>query len=234
MNWLQKTSWKPKHSKDKKQQTLWHVSDQKITYLSPRSSFAGKRGLFFSPSYHSLVNDWVPYVSGKKTKKRKNQGQPYGDLSSSQSRYQSIFITKVTCNSSVMEASKDLWNKTLQKVHDEDRFNFGFWAWGDQIFIPEEYLQEVNIISSKSINLMDIYDSSSRSHKPKGYSDPDHPMNWNLSPKEYPVRRVENMDSDQRTKYYNQLSRKSKNKEELFPDKVRDGSGDRRDPRSKI
>lgn len=56
--------------------TLWHISHESFSKLKPRSNMPrlmndelDKTGLFFSPSYNSLILDWAFYVAGKKNEK---------------------------------------------------------------------------------------------------------------------------------------------------------------------
>lgn len=72
MSWLRRAN-RPKHPKDTKQIFLWHISPERLTNLSPRSRLGSlnipvQSGLYFSPSYNSLIQDWMPYVLGKKRK----------------------------------------------------------------------------------------------------------------------------------------------------------------------
>lgn len=55
-----------KHWKDVKSVTLWHISQENLTHLAPRSVFKGQPGLYFSESFRSLIDDWAPYVASKK------------------------------------------------------------------------------------------------------------------------------------------------------------------------
>jgi len=67
----QTTNWwsrRKKHWKDVKSINIWHASPERLSILRPRSHFAKMGGLFFSPSYRSLVWDWAPFVLGKKDK----------------------------------------------------------------------------------------------------------------------------------------------------------------------
>jgi len=58
-----------KLSEDSRPITLYHISNESITMLSPKSSFfGGYKGLYFSPSYRSLIRDWAPYVRGRKNR----------------------------------------------------------------------------------------------------------------------------------------------------------------------
>jgi hypothetical protein len=48
--------------------TIYHVSPNKLSRISPMSKFYGKAGAFFSPSYRSIAHDWAVWVASKKKK----------------------------------------------------------------------------------------------------------------------------------------------------------------------
>ena len=69
MNWYQKYAGKTYRDRGARQNvTLWHVSPDRLGVLSPRSSFAGKAGMYLSQNYTSLIQDWTYYVKSKKHK----------------------------------------------------------------------------------------------------------------------------------------------------------------------
>ncbi len=144
MNWLQKTSW-DKHEKDKKHIYLWHASPDRHNILSSRSRM-GKgdysyRGLYFTESYNSLIRDWVPYILGKKN---------------ATDSYKELFIHKVSVPEWVL---KESYKRQKQVFDIEDRQNaasFGFWAWGSQVFISEDLLEELSLISVDKMNRSDL------------------------------------------------------------------------------
>ena len=70
MDWysLYKSSKSDRDKRNYNNMTLYHASPNRINVFSPRSRFHGQVGVFLSPSYKSLVGDWMPYVFGRKQK----------------------------------------------------------------------------------------------------------------------------------------------------------------------
>jgi len=72
MNWYKKAKKSGKTKRhDKSNVALYHISPNKLTRLSPRSTFYNIAGAFVSPSYKSIINDWMWYVKNKKHEKHK-------------------------------------------------------------------------------------------------------------------------------------------------------------------
>lgn len=198
---------------------LYHISPEKITSLRALSSFRGHKGLYFSPSYTSLIEDWMPFVISKKgdnkyhekqidrlqdhirrlekrkkdsSKKtieeidleiqkledkitemyhKKNQKKDNSDKEETNSSYKTLFVHEVYCPKKVYNASKQ-WFFSFAKGDIE---NFGFWGWGQQVFIPEQFLSMLNINNVKKLNRGELSDEmfnvSRRDNKSKGWWD---------------------------------------------------------------
>lgn len=220
MHWLKKTSWRPKHPKDTKKIFIYHLSYRRLTHLIGRSSLGSKyvpvkSGLYFSQSFRSLINDWLPYVAGKKRKnhdieqrwhennnrldaidpKWYNKNRTVNDIEQEQKIqkllqerqqisettqrdsyqdnnkiYNMLFLTKVSCPESVLIDS----HKFMQQVfEDQDKRGVaspGFWSWGQQVFISDEFFPQLTIEYSKPYSLDQLIDMVSDDRKPKGYS----------------------------------------------------------------
>jgi len=54
---------------------IYHVSQERLGAFSGKSKMNGKSGVFFSPSYKSLIEDWMPYVKNKKQRQHPLQIQ---------------------------------------------------------------------------------------------------------------------------------------------------------------
>jgi len=71
MGWYNKNlkkHWKDYGRNEKVLIPLWHISPDKVSVPSAKSTFGGVSGLYFSPTFYSLIKDWAFYVLKKKTK----------------------------------------------------------------------------------------------------------------------------------------------------------------------
>lgn len=147
MNWLQKTSWSPKHEKDKKNIYLWHVSPDRHNVLKSRSRMGKEdysyQGLYFTPSFKSLLKDWMSYVAAKKN---------------SNDNYKSLYIHKVLVPEWVLKESYKRQNNAFDTENQRGEASLGFWGWGQQVFIPEDLLDEVSVIDIKKYDYNELRD----------------------------------------------------------------------------
>jgi hypothetical protein len=175
---------------------LYHVSPNRLSNISALSKISGISGAYFSPSYKSIINDWMPYVKSKKHKNHQlekdwhatwdkihdldykkdktdkdeielkrlnekiekmresfNSGQFQKDLDGG---YRRLFIHKIECPKYVFNKSKELFNRIYESGYNQD--NWGFWGWGAQIFIPEEYLSKLRILNVEELNEAGYHD----------------------------------------------------------------------------
>ena len=168
--------------------SLWHVSPDRLSRLSPRSSFRGNPGLYLSPSYKSAIRDWAPYVKGKKHKSHQLDIQfktlidEYYDIDRSkemtpeeeqylqdleakidklrESRdsddhqrtmeqgYKTLYVHKISCPRDIYKKSVELF---MEAEKESNFSNWGFWAWGEQVFIPEQYLSALKVIKVETL-----------------------------------------------------------------------------------
>jgi len=61
-------TWYNRSKKDTRDVTVYHASPEKITRFRPLSTLYGSKGLYFSPSYKSAIQDWAYYVKSGKPK----------------------------------------------------------------------------------------------------------------------------------------------------------------------
>jgi len=182
MNWFQKISWRGKHQKDKKNIYLWHISPDRHNVLKPRSRM-GKEdysytGLYFTPSFKSLLQDWMSYISGKKVKRedRHSNDPNYA--------YETLFIHKVSVPEWVLKESYKRQKQTFNIEDARGEASFGFWGWGQQVFIPEDLLNHVSIIDIKNYSYDELQDKyvDQQRHRDsvvRNFNDP----NWFISSK---------------------------------------------------
>ena len=196
MNWYKEAKHDSKTRRhDKGSIPLWHVSPDRLSRLSPRSSFRGQPGLYLSPSYKSAIRDWAPYVKGKKNKSHQldiqfralldefydidsnkemspEEEQHFQELEAKiaklrESRdsdehqrnqtqgYKTLYVHKISC-------PRDVYKKSLaafMAVGEESDFaDMGFWAWGEQVFILEQYLPSLKVIKIETLSEKEYYE----------------------------------------------------------------------------
>ena len=211
-NWYDKNlkkHWKDYGAKDygNKILNMWHISPEKIVYPAAKSSFEGVAGMYFSPTYKSLIFDWAMYVAGKrqtqdgiertfrslfdmsdKIENEYESGKRQGDINSDQEYiklnekidrlretrerqeyqdahrpYKFLYINKFIFPEWAYKEINEWFfgNMEEDEVGIGDKTvkmpkNIGFWAWGDQVFIPQNYFKYVKFISSKKMSLEEI------------------------------------------------------------------------------
>ena len=174
---------------------LYHVSPNRLSRISGLSKISGISGAYLSPSYKSIINDWMPYVKRKKHRNHQlekdwhNTWDKIHELNYKEDRtdqenlelerlnnkiekmresfnrkkfqkdleggYRRLYIHKVECPKDVFYKSKELFNSIYESGYNKD--NWGFWSWGDQIFIPEEYLPDLKILNVEELNESDYH-----------------------------------------------------------------------------
>lgn len=197
---IYRISHRDKTWKDKKNITLYHISPDNFTRFSPKSSFRGLyKGVYFSPSYRSLIRDWSYYVRDKKTErhtlhqiqneliKEKNkltekvrdntateeekitleqldnkidklyESMGKKTFQENQVGYKTLYLYTVVCPMETYKEIQDIFNsvqKAEEKRAEEKGLepNFAFWAWGEQVFVPDYLLDQIKIVSVKKID----------------------------------------------------------------------------------
>jgi hypothetical protein len=186
--------------KDKKNITLYHISPDNFTRFSPKSSFRGLyRGVYFSPSYRSLIRDWSYFVRDKKTEHHtlhqlKNEFSREKDkltakvrnniateeekrllaeldnkiekiyeslgkkaFQENQTGYKTLYLYTTILPSEAYKEVQDIFNAVYKEEEEEAakkgiETNFAFWAWGEQVFVPDYLLNQIKIVSVKKID----------------------------------------------------------------------------------
>lgn len=149
MFWL-KVLLSQKHPKDKKNIYLYHASPDQHHIFKPMSAISfgplRQHGLYFAPSFKSLIQDWVNYVAGKKLRKNKEKF------------YTTLFIHKVQVPQWVLNESYKRQHDIFLAEQRQKIDRIGFWAWGEQIFIPGDLLRFVQIVDIKKYTWNKIQD----------------------------------------------------------------------------
>lgn len=138
-NWFQKLSAKP-HA------TVFHVSPESNLFrLKPTGNRSGTRaidmnepGIYVSPKFSTALKWWFSFVSGKKSHEQntnrserlRDKGKGFHGMPM---RYQTLTIYEIQIPKNILE---NLWYS-----------NF----WEEEYFIPEKYIDKLNIVSSKTM-----------------------------------------------------------------------------------
>jgi hypothetical protein len=115
--------------------TIYHASPEgDIKRFRPKmKKILGDEVVFFSPSFTSLVLDWIPYVRGKK------QGDEL---------YKTIYLYTVKIPKTTYKKAKEYFYGKIKESGD----NFGFWSWGEQIFLTKDMVNDIEIVNVKKLS----------------------------------------------------------------------------------
>lgn len=119
--------------------TLYHASPEgDIKRFRPKmKKILGDEVVFFSPSFNSLVLDWIPYVRGKK--------QGNGD-----ELYKTIYLYTIKLPKATYKKAKEYYNEKIKESGNGD--NYGFWGWGAQIFLTKDMVDDIQIVNVKKLS----------------------------------------------------------------------------------
>lgn len=200
-NWYKKAILKDKRPKESNQYVyLYHVSPNKLSRFSPKSDFYGYKGIYVSPSYRSIINDWMAYVKNKKhlnhpleqklieihhkmqmlddkdekyQEKLKMLMKERDDIKDDsiknvqEIQYKTVYIHKIRCPIEVYNEIVNIFRDVAKKSYDiEGDVNFGFWGWGDQLFVPDYLLNQLEIVSVETIGKNE-YNEKCKQHQRK-------------------------------------------------------------------
>lgn len=82
--------------------------------------------------------------------------------------YKVLYLHKVSCPREVFEESKQLFMDAYEAGYKKDVF--GFWNWGDQVFIPEKDLSKLNILSVQEKDVGDLIEGGQRRYRQWGWT----------------------------------------------------------------
>ncbi len=129
--------------------TVWHVSPTSNIYKlkatgrhggGVQAVKQGQAGIYVAPSFRDCVKWWVSYVSGTKTNKlRKIGGYPKKDDKQFSYEYDEANIYEI-----------EIPQKILEKCWYDNN-------WEKEFFIPEEYISQLKVVSSKKYKSRDLY-----------------------------------------------------------------------------
>ena len=77
--------------------------------------------------------------------------------------YKVLFLHKVSCPREILEEAQKLYNDAYESGYKED--NFGFWHWGDQIFIPAKDLSNLQILSTEKLSIDELKDAGEQRYR---------------------------------------------------------------------
>lgn len=113
------------------------------------------RGLFVAPSYGAIVGDWFGYVASKKAAKRDYRGPGY--------KYLTIY--RLIVPQPVLDACMELYEQSPHGFLYHGKVRNGFRDWGDELWIPEVYLEQVAISGRTTVSYEDLVREYQRAAK---------------------------------------------------------------------
>lgn len=181
---------------DKSTVIVYHVSPEKLSALQPLSKFGPYTGAYVSPSYRSIIEDWIGVVMNRKkdhtelerlwnennreidalSDNFKDARNPVDQgkldelfkkrekINNSMSKegyknlqgYKTIYIHKIACPRDMYKECQRIFREMYDSGYRKN--NMGFWGWGDQIFIPKEFLRDLEMLSIEELNEGEIRD----------------------------------------------------------------------------
>jgi hypothetical protein len=184
--------------RDKKDNTiLYHASPNRLSQIGAMSTFDGRSGAFFSPTYRSMAMDWAPWVLDKKNSshplkiqwkeiwkrieiledlstrtpqedvelqslenKIEKLRDSFENVDKQQKGYSKVFVHKVACPNEIFEKyQKRFEQKQNEKMNIN---NWGFWGWGDQVFIDREDLPKLKIVKVEKWEKPKLFDEEKK------------------------------------------------------------------------
>lgn len=139
---------------------FFHISpDANIQQLRGRwhHRFTGK-GVFVAPSYGAIVGDWFGYVASKKSAKLEELGRGGG-------RYKSLTVYRFSIPQQVVDACMKRYEQSPHGFLYQGRVRNGFRDWGDELWVPEEYLEQVTISGRTTVSYEDLVREYQRAAK---------------------------------------------------------------------
>jgi len=131
-------------------------------------------------------------------------------------RYSRIYVHKVECPKSIYKASRELMQKAMDEGYKKG--NLGFWTWGDQVFIPENMLKHLTIVSIEEWDEKTVTEKS-RNEWTSRYMTYDKPISDELADPNAPVPQ---WDPDRMDRIKRERSRESdKARMQNYYDKIR-------------
>lgn len=108
------------------------------------------RGLFVSPTFKSIKQDWAGYVFNKRS--RSDPHHPY-----KHDPYDNLTVYTLAVPRGVYESSRRVHQEKAQEAWDRNGIDsLGAWGWGAETFIPAEYLDQIRIIGRTTLMASDL------------------------------------------------------------------------------
>jgi len=131
--------------------TVYHISPEgDIKHFRPKVNRILKdEVVFFSPSFHSLIVDWAPYVKYRRGKTRRG-------IHDNTDSYKTLYLYTVKIPKSVYKDAMTYMNKK----YDEDTTTDGdpgFWYWGSQIALTKDQLETIKISNVRKLTTSEYH-----------------------------------------------------------------------------
>jgi len=75
--------------------------------------------------------------------------------------YSKVYVHKVSCPKRILNDSIALMNEAYNSGYKED--DFGFWGWGAQVFIPQDFLNQLEVVGVEEWNNSKVAEESHKS-----------------------------------------------------------------------
>lgn len=140
-----------------KYKIYYHVSTEGNLNLSRLGAFSKKhdaRGMFVTPSFESIINSWFEWVLNSKgrTKDKQVSSEKY-DLRDPGQAHKTYYIYSIAVPKELALSLEDRFNKKAE----EKGGGLGAYGWDLEMFIPNEYFNQLKIIKKKKYSYNDFY-----------------------------------------------------------------------------
>lgn len=126
---------------------FYHISPENFNRFSPKYSSIFKcKGVFVSPTFKSIIFDWAMYVFYKKDRKNVFRKKHYSHL----------YIYTILLDKETIEEIKYFYDFVFHSDEWSTNKIYGFWFWGEQLFIPEDLISRIRIIKKKKYSYTEI------------------------------------------------------------------------------
>lgn len=98
------------------------------------------RGVFVAPHFKDIVMTWANYAFFKKSKK-----DGHADI-----HYSHVYVYTLQLDKETISEIKRFYKETFESKEWNEAVLFSFWWWGEQLFIPEDLVDNIKIINKKT------------------------------------------------------------------------------------
>lgn len=151
---------------------IWyHVSNNRFSKFSPKyNSKFGTKGIFLSPTFYSIVHDWANVVASRKDgyTRKGIYADPFTNKKFPchfPNYYKTLYVYHVWVRPDVARKLKKYYNEMKDVAYEYAVKNnsvsqfISSWCWGDEVFVPHEYLDSkyIKIVKCEKVKTHDLY-----------------------------------------------------------------------------